>query len=90
MSLRNGNWRVVRLLKTLRVALVVITFCFAMYVLLTNNYRFMPYLLFFLGLFGIVNGVFELKVGRRTSGILSFLASVFAIFVSFYTFNTFN
>ena len=77
-------------MKILRVVLVVITFCLAMYVLLTNNYRFMPCMLLFLGLSGIVMGVSELKVGRKTSAILSFLASVFALFVSVYTFDTFS
>ncbi|MER2262443.1 MAG: DUF3953 domain-containing protein [Psychrobacillus sp.] len=61
-----------------------------MYVLLTNNYRFMPYMLLFLGSSGIVMGVSELKVGRKTSAILSFLASVFALFVSIYIFDTFS
>ncbi|WP_231687560.1 YczI family protein [Bacillus sp. FJAT-22090] len=75
---------------TLRVIFAAIAICFAMYALITNKYQVMPYMLFFLGLMGVVIGVSELKVDRRTSAIISFLASAFALFVSFYTFNTFN
>ena len=78
------------MLKVLKIGLLVIAVCLAMYVLITRNFQGIPFMLFFLGLSGIVMGVSELKVGRKTSAILSFLASVFALFVSVYTFDTFS
>ena len=74
----------------LRVIFGAIAFCFSMYALITNKYQVIPYMLFFLGLMGLVTGISELKVERRTSAIITFLTSAFALFVCFYTFNTFN
>lgn len=75
---------------TLRVIFGAIAFSFAMYALITNKYQVMPYMLFFLGLMGLVIGISEVKVERRISAIITFLASAFALFVCFYTFITFN
>jgi len=70
----------------LRVISSVIVIALAGYGLVTKNFVFLPFMVLFLGVFGLITGVLELKAKRKTSGIISILAAAFAFFVAIYTF----
>ncbi|WP_186673750.1 DUF3953 domain-containing protein [Sporosarcina sp. BP05] len=74
------------MLKISRVILSVIVIALAGYGLITKNFEFMPYMMFFLGAFILVMGVLELQAKRMTNAIISFLGSAFILFVAIYTF----
>ncbi|WP_186673914.1 DUF3953 domain-containing protein [Sporosarcina sp. BP05] len=74
------------MLKILRVILSVIVIALAGYGLITKNFEFMPYMMFFLGVFILVMGVLELQAKRTTNAIITILGSAFILFVAIYTF----
>lgn len=74
------------MLKTFRILLSIIVFGLASYSLITQNFEFMPYMLFALGVLSLITGITELKAERKTSAILSILAAAFVLFVAIYTF----
>lgn len=74
------------MLKIVRMISSFIAFALAGYSLITNNFEYMPYMLFFLGVSVLVTGVLELKAKRKTSAIISFLAVAFTFFVVIYAY----
>ena len=74
------------MLKVLRIILSVIVIGLAVYGKITNNFEFMPYMMFFMGLLMLVTGVSELQAKRKTSAICIFLAAAFLFFVAITTF----
>jgi hypothetical protein len=67
--------------KILRITLSLIVVILGIYGLLTSNFTTLPYLMFFLALMSLVNGISELQKQRKPSGILSIFASVIVFFV---------
>ncbi|QNK89589.1 DUF3953 domain-containing protein [Sporosarcina sp. FSL K6-1540] len=74
------------MLKILRIILSVIVMALAGYSLITKNFEFMSYMMFFLGVLMLVTGVAELQAKRKTNAISSILAAAFLFFVAIYTF----
>lgn len=70
----------------MRVIFASIAFSLALYVLITGNNELLPYTLFFLSAMLLVSGISEIKLNRKSSAIMCFLASAFGLFVSIYTF----
>ena len=77
--------REISILKILKVILSVIVIALAGYGLITKNFEFMPYMIFFLGVFMLVTGASELQA-KKKSAIFFILAAVFLFFVAIYTF----
>ena len=73
-------------MKILRLFLSAAVIALSGYSLITKNFEYMPYILLFLGVLGLVMGVSEIQAKRKVSAILSFLAASFACFVAIYTF----
>ncbi|REB07076.1 DUF3953 domain-containing protein [Sporosarcina sp. BI001-red] len=74
------------MLKIVGVMLSVIVIAFGCYALITENFEFMPHMLFFLGVLLMGLGVRELKVKRTTNAVVTILGSAFILFVAIYTF----
>lgn len=74
------------MLKIVRLISSLIVIALASYGLITKNFEFMPYMMLFLGVSILVIGVLELQAKRKTSAIISILASAFILFVAIYTF----
>ena len=74
------------MLKILRIILSVIVMALAGYSLITKNFEFMSYMMFFVGVLMLVTGVAELQAKRKTNAISSILAAAFLFFVAIYTF----
>lgn len=66
----------------LRVILAVISASIAVYGLITANFEFQSYMLFFLGLMMLVMGLEEFQKERKVMGWISIMAFVFVLFVS--------
>lgn len=71
-----------KLLMILRVILAVISASIAVYGLITANFEFQSYMLFFLGLMMLVMGLEEFQKERKVMGWISIMAFVFVLFVS--------
>lgn len=56
------------------------------YSLITKNFEFMPYMMFFVGVLMLVTGVVEFQEKRKSNAISSILAAAFLFFVAIYTF----
>ncbi|MGF9975859.1 DUF3953 domain-containing protein [Viridibacillus arvi] len=70
-------------MKKLRIILSVIVIALAGYSLITKNFEFMSYLMFFLGAFMLVMGLDELQKDRkRFEGYMCIIVSMFIFFVS--------
>jgi len=50
------------------------------YSLITQNFEVMPYMFFILGMVFLITGSVELKAKRKTSAIISILATLFILF----------
>lgn len=74
------------MLKKSRIILSVILIGFAAYVLITNNFEFITYMLLVMGVLGLLTGVAELQEKRKTSAVISILAGAFVFFVAIYIF----
>lgn len=74
------------MLKIVRLISSLIGIALASYGLITKNFEFMPYMMLFLGVSILVIGFLELQAKRKTSAIISILASAFILFVAIYTF----
>ncbi|MCA1042244.1 YczI family protein [Bacillus infantis] len=70
------------MLMILRVILAVISASIAVYGLITANFEFQSYMLFFLGLMMLVMGLEEFQKERKVMGWISIMAFVFVLFVS--------
>jgi len=56
------------------------------YGLITKDFKFMSFMMFFVGVSMLVTGVAELQAKRKTNAISSILAAAFLFFVAIYTF----
>ena len=74
------------MLRVLRITSLVIGMALAGYSLITKNFEFMPYMMFFVGVLMLVTGVAELQAKRKPNAISSILAAAFLFFVAIYTF----
>ncbi len=74
------------MLKILRIILSVIVMALAGYSIITKNFEFMPYMMFFVGVSMLVTGVAEFQAKRKSNAIPSILAAAFLFFVAIYTF----
>ncbi len=74
------------MLKILRALLSIIVIVLGSYSLITQNFEVMPYMFFILGMMFLITGGVELKAKRKTSAIISILATPFMFFVAIYTF----
>jgi hypothetical protein len=72
------------LMKILRIVLSAIIIPLALYMLITNNFKWMPFNLFLLSLFIMVMGADEIIKGRKEYGYLNLAVSFFMFFVAFY------
>ena len=73
-------------MEILRITSLVIGMALAGYSLITKNFEFMPYLMFFVGVLMLVTGVAEFQAKRKSNAISSILAAAFLFFVAIYTF----
>ena len=72
-----------RMLKILRVILAIIVIVLSAYGLISQNFRFMPYSMFFLGVLMLVMGLSELQEDRkRIIGYMLIILSMFIFFVT--------
>ncbi len=71
------------MLKRLRIFLSVIVLVLSGYSLITQNFKFVPYLMFLLGAMILVTGLIELKRDKKEFwGYGCIIASLFAVYVS--------
>ena len=76
-------WMKGRMLKILRVILAIVVIALSAYGLISQNFRFMPYLMFFLGVLMLVMGLSELQEDRkRIIGYMLIILSMFIFFVT--------
>jgi len=73
-------------MRILRVSLLVIVMALAGYSLITKDFKFMSFMMFFVGVSMLVTGVAELQAKRKTNAISFILAAAFLFFVAIYTF----
>lgn len=74
------------MLKLLRIVFGLIASIFAIYALITNRVKVMPFMIFFLGMMFLVMGFSDLQEKRKISAYFVFLVSGFNIFVAIYIF----
>lgn len=72
------------MIKIIRVILAIIVFTLSGYILLTDEYKILPYTILLLGIMVLITGIAELHEKRKVSAIISFLSAVFGIFVGIY------
>ena len=71
------------MLKALRIILAIVTMGLSSYCIITQNFEFIPYLMFLLGATLLVTGLIELKKDRKEfGGYMCIIASLFTFFVS--------
>ncbi|MGP4063310.1 YczI family protein [Oceanobacillus sp. M65] len=70
------------MLKILRFIFVAVAIFFAVYGLTTGDFKFQPYMVFFVGLMMLVMGLEEFKKERKLYGVLLVIAFLFLLFVS--------
>ncbi|MEH7014857.1 DUF3953 domain-containing protein [Neobacillus niacini] len=70
------------MLKILRYFLSVLTMLFAIYGLITSNFQFNHFMIFFLGLTMLVMGLEEFRKERKANGWLFVVVFLFLLFVS--------
>ena len=70
------------MLNGIRITLVFVALCIAIYGVFTGNREIMPYMFFFLGLMAFTVAIGEIKQDRKSSGILAFMAGSGALFLS--------
>ncbi|SET94037.1 Protein of unknown function [Salinibacillus kushneri] len=73
------------MLKILRYIFSIIAMVFAVYGLITSDFNFQPYMMFFLGLMLLVMGVEEFQKERKAYGWLLVVVFLFLLFVSIQT-----
>ncbi|MGP4108893.1 DUF3953 domain-containing protein [Virgibacillus sp. L01] len=66
----------------LHIIFSVVAISFAAYGLITNNFEFQHYMIFFLGLLMLVMGIQEFKKERKVLGWLLVVVFLFLLFVS--------
>ncbi|MBG9545574.1 hypothetical protein ABE29_23315 [Cytobacillus firmus] len=71
-------------MKIVRIVLSVIIIPLALYMLITNNFEWMPFNLYLLSLFMMVMGTDEFIKGRKKYGYLIVAVSFFMVFIAFY------
>lgn len=72
------------MIKILRIVMSDIIIPLALYMLITNNFEWMPFNLFLLSLFMMVMGTDEFIKGRKQYGYLNVAVSFFIVFVAFF------
>nr|WP_026907259.1 YczI family protein [Paucisalibacillus globulus] len=70
------------MLKILRIVFSIVTMGLAVYGLTTQNFEYGHVMILFLGLMMLVLGIEEFQKGKKRSGWLSIIVSLFAIIVS--------
>lgn len=70
------------LLKILHFVFSVIAISLAAYGLITKNFEFQHYMIFFLGLMMLIMGLQEFKKERKAYGWLFIIVFLFSLFVS--------
>ena len=74
------------MLKILRALLSITVIVLGSYSLIAQNFEVMPYMFLILGIIFLITGSVELKAKRKTSAIISILATPFMFLVAMYTF----
>lgn len=74
------------MLKFLRIILSITVISLAGYGLITENFKFQPYMMLFLGLSMLVMGLREFQKGQKGYGWLGIVVFIFTIFVSIKSF----
>jgi len=69
------------LLKFLQIILSITAISLAGYGLITEDFKFQPYMMLFLGLMMLVMGLREFSKGQKVQGWLSIVVSIFILFV---------
>lgn len=75
-----------KLLKILQIILSVTAIFLAGYGLITEDFKFQPYMMLFLGLMMLVMGLRDFQKGKKAYGWLSIVACIFILFVSVQSF----
>lgn len=71
------------MLKIIRMIIASIVIVLACYSLITENFKFMPYMMFFLGVSMMISGLMELQRERKSLwGYMNIGISIFVFFVS--------
>ncbi|RIU93264.1 DUF3953 domain-containing protein [Oceanobacillus picturae] len=70
------------LLKILRFIFAAVAMFFAVYGITTGDFKFQPYMVFFLGLMMLVMGLEEFKNERKSYGVLLVIVFLLLLFVS--------
>lgn len=74
------------MLKILQVILSILVISFAGYGLITEDFKYQPYMMLFLGLAMLVTGLREFEKGHKGFGWLSIIVFLFILFVSIQSF----
>ena len=74
------------MLKFLQIILSITVISLAGYGLITEDFKFQPYMMLFLGLTMLVMGLREFQKGQKGSGWLSIVVFIFILFVSIKSF----
>ncbi|WP_147536161.1 YczI family protein [Bacillus marasmi] len=74
------------MLKYLHIILSITVISLAGYGLITKDFKFLPYMMFFLGLTMLVMGLREFQKGQKGYGWLSIVVFIFILFVVFNSF----
>jgi hypothetical protein len=69
-------------LKIMKIIFGAVTLLLAGYGLITKNFEFQPFMIFFLGIYILIMGLEEFKKGRKRLGYLAIAVCLFVIFVS--------
>ena len=72
----------VDLLKILQIILSIIVISLAGYGLITDDFKFQPYMILLLGLTILVMGLREFQTGHKGFGWISIVVFIFMLFVS--------
>lgn len=70
------------MLKILQIILSIIVISLAGYGLITDDFKFQPYMILLLGLTMLVMGLREFQKGQKGFGWLSIVVFIFLLFVS--------
>lgn len=74
------------MLKIINFILAIAVIVLSGYSLITKDFSLMSYMMFALGLFMLVIGIFEFRKKQKTNALMFIFASTFIFFVSIYTF----
>ncbi|MCG3420640.1 DUF3953 domain-containing protein [Oceanobacillus jordanicus] len=70
------------MLTVFRFIFATVAILFAVYGLITGDFKFQPYMVFFLGLMMLVMGLEEFKNERKSYGVLLVIIFLLLLFVS--------